>query len=67
VVGDLRILRRIAMLVKNWMSKPAVTIDVNESMNDAIKLLKKHNIKMLPVMEKGKLIGIITDRDPGNS
>ncbi len=51
------------MLVKNWMSKPAVTIDVNESMNDAIKLLKKHNIKMLPVMEKGKLVGIISDRD----
>jgi len=32
-------------------------------MNDAIKLLKNHNIKMLPVMEKGKLVGIVTDRD----
>lgn len=51
------------MLVKNWMSKPAITIDENESMNDAIKMLKKHNIRMLPVMRKGKLVGIITDRD----
>ena len=51
------------MLVKTSMSTPAITIDVNDSMNDAIKLLKKHNIKMLPVMEKGKLVGIITDRD----
>lgn len=51
------------MLVKNWMSKPVVTIDANDAMNDAIKLLKKHNIKMLPVMEKGKLVGIVTDRD----
>ncbi len=51
------------MLVKNWMSKPAITVDVNDSMNDAIKLLKKHNIKMLPVMKKGKLAGIVTDRD----
>ena len=51
------------MLVKDWMSKPAITIDVNDSMNDAIKLLKKHNIKMLPVLEKSKLVGIITDRD----
>lgn len=51
------------MLVKNWMSKPAITIDENASMNDAIKLLKNHNIKMLPVMRKGKLVGIITDRD----
>ncbi|MBU1161261.1 MAG: CBS and ACT domain-containing protein [Proteobacteria bacterium] len=51
------------MLVKNWMSKPAITIDEDESMYEAIKLLKNHNIKMLPVMEKGKLVGIITDRD----
>ena len=51
------------MLVKNWMSKPAITIDAEASMNDAIKLLKNHNIKMLPVMEKGKLVGIVTDRD----
>jgi acetoin utilization protein AcuB len=51
------------MLVKNQMSTPAVTIDVNDSMSNAIKLLKKHNIKMLPVMEKGKLVGVITDRD----
>jgi acetoin utilization protein AcuB len=51
------------MLVKNWMSKPVITIDADASMSDAIKLLKNHNIKMLPVMEKGKLVGIVTDRD----
>jgi acetoin utilization protein AcuB len=51
------------MLVKNWMSKPAITIDADASMHDAIKLLKDHNIKMLPVMEKGNLVGIVTDRD----
>jgi len=51
------------MLVKNWMSKPAITIDEDESMYEATKLLKNHNIKMLPVMSKGKLVGIITDRD----
>ena len=51
------------MLVKNWMSKPAITINAEASMHDAIKLLKDHNIKMLPVMEKGNLVGIVTDRD----
>jgi acetoin utilization protein AcuB len=51
------------MLVINWMSKPAITIDENASMNDAIKLLKNHDIKMLPVMRKGNLVGVITDRD----
>jgi len=53
----------VNMLVKNWMSKIAITINENESMQDAIKLLKEHNIAMLPVMKKGKLVGIITDRD----
>ncbi len=51
------------MLVKNWMSKQSVTVDVDGSMQDAMNLIKKHDIRMLPVMKKGKLVGIITDRD----
>ena len=51
------------MLVKYWMSKPVITIDINNSMNDAINLLKKHNIRTLPVMKNDKLVGIVTDRD----
>jgi len=51
------------MLVKNWMSKGAVTINVNNSMIEATKKLKEHNISMLPVMKKDKLVGIVTDRD----
>jgi acetoin utilization protein AcuB len=51
------------MLVKNWMSKKVITVDVNNSMHDAMKLLMEHNIRMLPVMKKGKLAGIVTDRD----
>jgi acetoin utilization protein AcuB len=51
------------MLVKNWMSTPAVTIDAHSSMQDAINLLKKHRISMLPVMDKKRLVGIVTDRD----
>jgi len=55
--------RRILMLVNRWMSKQIITIDANDSMSDAMDLLKEHNIKMLSVMEKGKLVGIVTDRD----
>jgi acetoin utilization protein AcuB len=51
------------MLVKNWMSKNVATIDVHESMQDAISTLKEHHILMLPVLDKGKLVGIISDRD----
>ena len=42
------------MLVKNWMSKKVVTIDVDDSMSDAIRMMKEHNVKILPVMKKGK-------------
>jgi acetoin utilization protein AcuB len=51
------------MLVKNWMSKNVITIDADDSMQHAIKLLKEHKINLLPVMKKGKLAGVITDRD----
>jgi acetoin utilization protein AcuB len=51
------------MLVKNWMSKNVITVDVNDSMQDAMKLLKENDIRMLPVMKKAKLVGIVTDRD----
>ena len=51
------------MLVKNWMSKNLITVDINDSMQDAAKLLKKNNIRGLPVMKNGKLVGIVTDRD----
>jgi acetoin utilization protein AcuB len=51
------------MLVNKWMSKKVVTIDENDSMQDAINLIKQHKINMLPVMKKGKLVGIVTDRD----
>jgi acetoin utilization protein AcuB len=51
------------MLVRNWMSKNVVTIGVGDSMQDATALLKEHRIRMLPVVKKGVLVGIVTDRD----
>ena len=49
------------MLVKNWMSTDVVTIDVDDSMEDAVKLMKIHNIKMLPVMKKGRVAAVVTE------
>ena len=51
------------MIVKNWMSKNVITVGANDSMQDAVRLLKEHGIKMMPVMKNEKLVGIITDRD----
>jgi acetoin utilization protein AcuB len=51
------------MLVSNWMSKKVITIDVDDSMQHALKLMKENDIRMLPVIKKGKLVGVVTDRD----
>ena len=51
------------MLVRNWMSKDVITVNVNDPIIDAIKLLKHNKIGRLPVMKKGKMVGIVTDRD----
>ena len=51
------------MLVKNWMSKDVITVAADDSMQNAIYLLQEKNIKILPVVDNGNLVGIITDRD----
>ena len=51
------------MLVKNWMSKNVVAVDVNDSMQMAIYILQDNKIKQLPVLSEGKLVGIVSDRD----
>lgn len=51
------------MLVKNWMNKSVVTIDSRAPLQEAINLLMENDISILPVMEDGKLVGIVTDRD----
>lgn len=51
------------LLVENWMNPKVITVDADDSMLDATKLLKEHNIRRIPVLEKGKLVGIVTDRD----
>jgi acetoin utilization protein AcuB len=53
----------ISMLVKNWMNKPAITIEKHSSMQEAMNLMKTHRITLLPVMDKKRLVGVVTDRD----
>lgn len=51
------------MLVKNWMSRDLSTIDVDDSMQNAVNLLEEKGINMVPVLENGLLAGVISDRD----
>jgi acetoin utilization protein AcuB len=55
------------MLVKNWMSKPAITVTGDAMLVDAISLLQKHEIRSLPVMDGALLVGIVTERDFKNA
>jgi len=51
------------MLVKNWMNKPAITIDKTQLHAGSVNLMKTHRISMLPVMDNKRLVGVVTDRD----
>ncbi len=51
------------MLVKNWMSRNLITVGPNDSMMNAVNLLREHDIRMLPVLKDGRLVGVVTDRD----
>lgn len=51
------------MLVKNWMSKKVISIDLEDSMSHAVSLIKEHKVRMMPVTKKGKLVGVVSDSD----
>lgn len=45
------------------MARNPVTVDANQEIVEAVKLLVEHKIAGLPVMEDGKIVGIITETD----
>ena len=49
--------------VKAFMSKEVVSISPGKSPTEASRLMVKHDIGRLPVVENGKIIGIITRSD----
>ena len=52
------------MLVKDVMTKKPITIEPKATILEATDLMKKNNIKKLPVLDKsGALVGIITEND----
>lgn len=50
------------LTVGGWMTPDPITIDADASVMEAIHLLKEHKIRRLPVMKKGKLAGLVTER-----
>jgi len=49
--------------VKDLMSKPLLTIDINQNAKNAGEILRRQRKESLIVTKKGKPIGIITDTD----
>ena len=47
-------------LVKNWMTRNPVTITEDTPLTEASRLMKDNHIRRLPVVEHGKLVGIVT-------
>ena len=51
------------MTVSELMTKNPITVSPDEDVNFGFYLLKKHDIRQLPVVENDKLLGIVTERD----
>lgn len=51
------------MFVKNWMQSHQVTIGSNALAVEAVMLIREHNLKMLPVVDEGRLRGVVHRRD----
>ncbi|UZX15400.1 MULTISPECIES: CBS and ACT domain-containing protein [Thermus] len=51
------------MLVQDVMRFPVITVEPGVTLEEAYRLLLEKGIRHLPVMEEGRLVGIITDRD----
>jgi acetoin utilization protein AcuB len=48
---------------ERWMTRRVRTLAPSDSIERARNLLKRYRINQLPVVARGKLLGIITDRD----
>ena len=51
------------MKIAEVMSRTVVTLTPEQTLRDAVELLRSKHIRHLPVVEGSKLIGIVTDRD----
>lgn len=58
--------------VRDWMTPNPITIEAEATIVEAIHLLKEKNIRRLPVVKGGRLVGLVTERmllsfSPGKS
>ncbi|HMM53998.1 MAG TPA: CBS domain-containing protein [Candidatus Desulfobacillus sp.] len=48
------------MIVRNWMQKEPMLVDGDTLLSEAKRVLTEHNLQALPVVENGRLRGMLT-------
>ncbi|RKO67370.1 CBS and ACT domain-containing protein [Desulfofundulus salinus] len=51
------------MFVRDYMSTSPISIHSGTPILEALNIMKKNKIRHLPVVDKGRLVGLITERD----
>jgi len=51
------------MRIRDVMTKNPITVDSETLVIDAQRIMKENNIRRLPVVDKGNLVGIVTQHD----
>ena len=51
------------MNVREQMSRPVISVSPSTSIAAAMKLIRERNIRRLPVIADGALVGIVSERD----
>lgn len=51
------------MIIKNWMQKDPITISSDTLASEATKIFDEHRVRFIPVVDGGKLRGILPRRD----
>jgi len=51
------------MRIRDVMTKNPITVDSETLVLDAQRIMKENNIRRLPVVDKGNLVGIVTQHD----
>lgn len=51
------------LTVERFMTHAPVTIGQDQPLSDAHRLMREHSVRHLPVLDKGKLVGVLSQRD----
>lgn len=52
-----------SLLIKDIMTKDVVSLQAQDSLEEAVSLLEKNIFHAVPIVEKGQLVGIVSTQD----